>query len=198
MRIYTNYSSSNQKYNYNMSKCNKPCFQANLLPKLEERLIREAKDAGLLDKLNRQFKNIKKWGSPKSFISTAYDLEKCTESLSLENYHLSSNYGGSLGVKAKDSLLKQFLSLKEKNILGAELNILKAVNQNKTEAILKIVQSPKYIKEITGEINPSDEKLAAAIENLSESELIDYRFGLKEHKFDDKFLDIIPGIVKVK
>lgn len=197
MRISTNYSIGNP--NYSMQKCNKPCFQANLMPKLKEALIREAKDAGMLEQFTAQVKNIANWGSPKSFIGTAYNLKKGTESLSLDNYHLSNNYGGILGTKAKDGLLKQFLSLKEKNVTDAEKNIVKAVTQNKTEAILKITQNPKYIKELTGEVNPSDEKLAAAIDNLTESELIDYRFGLKEKVKDaDDFLsNIISGIEKV-
>ena len=198
MRISTNYSIGNP--NYSMQKCNKPCFQANLMPKLHETLIREAKDTGMLDKFTAQVKNIAKWGSPKSFIDTSYDFkfEKGPE-LCLNNYHMSLNYGGDLAVKAKDSLLKQFLSLKEKNVMDAEKNIVKAVTQNKTEAILKITQNPKYIKELTGEVNPSDEKLAAAIDNLTESELIDYRFGLKEKVKDaDDFLsNIISGIEKV-
>ena len=197
MRISTNYSIGNS--NYSMQKCNKPCFQANLMPKLQETLIREAKDDGMLGPLVDQFKNIAKWGSQKSFIGTAYDLKKGTVSLSLDNFHLSNNYGGILGTKANDSLLKQFLSLKEKNIIDAEQNIVKVANQNKTEAILKITQNPKYIKELTGDVNPSDEKLAAAIDNLTEGELIDYRFGLKEKaKYADDFLNnMISGIEKV-
>ena len=197
MKIAANYLSGSSNMNYGRQKCNKHSFQANIMPKLNETLVREAKEAGLLDKFIKQVKNVSRWGSSKSFISTAYDLEKGTESLSVENYHLSSCYGGSLGANAKDSLLKQFLSLKEKNIITAEKNIVDSVNKNKTEAILKIVQTPKYIKELTGEVNPSDEKLAAAIENLTENELIEYRFGLKDYKPDDKFLDIIPGIEKV-
>lgn len=179
MRISTNYSIGSSDKNYSMQKCNKPSFKANLLPKLQETLIREAKDAGMLVKLNEQFRNITRWGSQKSFIDMACDLEKGTKALSLRNYHLSNNYAASLGENTKDSLLKQFLSLKKTNILNAEKNIVKEAEQNKTEAILKIVQTPKYMKELTGEVKPSDEKLAAAIDNLTERELIDYRFGLK-------------------
>ncbi len=111
-------------------------------------------------------------------------------SLCLENYQVSRNYAGDLGVDENAGLLKQFLSLTEDNVLKAEKNVQDLASQNKTEAIIKIASNPKYLKEITGEANPSDEKLAAAIENLTEDQLIDYRFGLKESLLEtSKLLD---------
>lgn len=150
----------------------------------------EAKKSGMLAKLNEQFKNIKNWGSRKSFINQAIDLDTGKTSLCLENYQVSRNYAGDLGVDENAGLLKQFLSLTEDNVLKAEKNVQDLASQNKTEAIIKIASNPKYLKEITGEANPSDEKLAAAIENLTEDQLIDYRFGLKESLLEtSKLLD---------
>ena len=191
MKITTNYQlNCGSTRQQNPQKCGKPSFQANLLPKIEESLIMEAKKSGMLAKLNEQFKNIKNWGSRKSFINQAIDLDTGKTSLCLENYQVSRNYAGDLGVDENAGLLKQFLSLTEDNVLKAEKNVQDLASQNKTEAIIKIASNPKYLKEITGEANPSDEKLAAAIENLTEDQLIDYRFGLKESLLEtSKLLD---------
>ena len=191
MKISTNYQlNCGSAKQQNLQKCGKPAFQANLLPKIEESLIMEAKKSGMLAKLNEQFKNIKNWGSRKSFINQAIDLDTGKTSLCLENYQVSRNYAGDLGVDENTGLLKQFLSLTEDNVLKAEKNVQDLASQNKTEAIIKIASNPKYLKEITGEANPSDEKLAAAIENLTEDQLIDYRFGLKESLLEtSKLLD---------
>lgn len=200
MRISTNYSISNNVHsNYNYQKCNKPCFQANLVPALKETLIMEAKRTGKLGKLNDQFKNIVNWGSPKSFINTSYDLKSGKTLLSLENYHLSKNYGGSLDVKKSSSLLDQFLSITEKKVVDAEKNIVDSVALNKKEATLAIFNKPEYVEKLTGEKNPSIGKLSSAIDQLSEDELLDYRFGLKDksHNIENDFLiNSLVGIEK--
>lgn len=200
MRISTNYSVGHNSYsNYNYQKCNKPCFQANLIPSIEEALIMEAKRTGKLAKLTEQLKNITNWGSPKSFINTSYDLKDDRVLLSLENYHLSKNYGGSLDVKKNKSLLDQFLSLTEKKVLDAEKNIVDSVALNKKEATYAIVNKPEYVEKLTGEKNPSIKKLSSAINQLSEDELIEYRFGLKDKKYDledDFLLNSLVGIEK--
>ncbi len=201
MKVSTNYSIGNNIHsNYNYQKCNKPCFQANLIPAVKETLIMEAKRAGKLGKLNEQLKNIASWGSPKSFINTSYDLNDGKTLLSLENYHLSNNYGGNLGVKKNAGLLEQFLSLTEKKVVDAEKNIADSVALNKKEATLAIFNNPEYVEKLTGEKNPSMGKLKSAINQLSEDELIDYRFGLKDKKFDldnDFFLNSLTGIEKI-
>lgn len=112
----------------------------------------------MLAKLNEQFKNIKNWGSRKSFINQAIDLDTGKTSLCLENYQVSRNYAGDLGVDENAGLLKQFLSLTEDNVLKAEKNVQDLASQNKTEAIIKIASNPKYLKEITGEANPPRRK----------------------------------------
>lgn len=182
--------------NYNTQKCRKPCFQANLTPKLKENLILQAKNSGKLMELIDQFKNIKCWGKENSFIQTSLDLDASKESLTLFNPQKSLYYSGDLEVKSKDSLLKQFLSLTKAKILKAEKNIDDTVELNTNEAIDKIVKSPKAMKKLTGSENPYDEDLAREIERLSEKELIEYRFGLwdmPESKIDDEFMNAIKG-----
>lgn len=200
MRISTNYSTGNNSYsNYNHQKSNKPCFQANLVPALKETLIMEAKRAGKLGKLNEQFKNIANWGSPKSFINTSYDLKRGKTLLALENYHLSKNYGGSLVGKKDSSLLDQFLSLTEKKVMDAEKNIVDSVALNKKEATFAIFNNPEYVQKLTGEANPSIKKLSSAIHQLSEDELIEYRFGLKDKNYnieDDFLINSFVGVEK--
>ncbi len=188
MRITTNYSISNKNYQNNkMQKCNKPCFQANLTKDVQEVLIFEAKKIGLLAKLNEQIKSLADWGSQKSFISTCFNPHNGKTSLALENYHVSRNYAGDLKVNENENLLNQFFSLSAEKVLGAEKNLADAAHENKIKAIDEILKNPKYIKEISGETNPSDEKLAASIEKLTEDDLIDYRFHLK-----DKIVDSLP------
>ncbi len=180
MRITTNYAIGNNCQNNNKKqKCTKPCFQANLVQDVQDVLIMEAKKAGLLEKLNKQMKNLADWGSQKSFISKCFNTENGKTSLTLKNYQLSNSYAGDLRVDENESLLKQFFSLSAEKVLGAEKNLVEAAQENKIKATEKILDNPKYIKTITGEVNPSKEKLGAAIDNLSEDELIDYRFDLK-------------------
>lgn len=108
----------------NMQKCPRPCFQANIMPKLHETLITEAKNQKALPKLIEKVNDLSKWGSQKSFVNFIITPDRQRQLLVLNNYHLSNKKYGSLGVHAKDSILKQFLSLTEDDILRAEKNII--------------------------------------------------------------------------
>ena len=159
----------------NIEKCKKPSFQANLLSKTNELLIMEAKRTGLLANLIEQFKQIKNWGSCKSFIGNVYDNKTGKSFLKIENYSLSTKHNSKLEVDENSSLLKQFLSLNKEKIIKGENNIKDKKEKEKLDAIIKITTTPKFMKKLTGEINPSDEKLARAIENLTEEQLTNYK-----------------------
>ncbi len=103
----------------------KPCFKANIMSHTREILIREAKNSDQLPELIKQFDNIKNWGSQKSFINNIITPDHKKDLLVLDNFHLSNDKHASLGVHAKDSVLKQFLSLKEENIVRAQNSLSK-------------------------------------------------------------------------
>ena len=165
--------------NYAMS-CRKPNFQASLSPDLAERLLLEAKSKHKTEQLADKIIALSEWGSKDSIVDTRIDLDEMSISLALNNPKKSRLYGGNLNVNENKSLLSQFFSLKEKNILEAEQDIINEVDNNKKEAIAKIIDNRKYRERLTGEENPTLRQLDVAIDSLSEAELMDYRFGLSE------------------
>jgi len=166
--------------NYAMS-CRKPNFQASLSPDLAERLLLEAKSKHKTEQLADKIIELSEWGHKDSFVEQSVDLDdNGTVSLALGNRKLSTLYGGNLNVNANKSLLSQFFSLKEKNILEAEKDIVVSVDKNRNEAAAKIIGNPAYIRKVTGEETPTRRQLDVAIDSLSEAELMDYRFGLSE------------------
>ena len=119
MKITTNYALSGRSQNI------QPNFKANITSHTREILIREAKNSEKLPELLKQLDRVKNWGSPKSFINSIITPDRKRDLLVLNNYHLSNEKSASLGVHAKDSVLKQFLSLKEENIVRAQNSLSK-------------------------------------------------------------------------
>lgn len=111
MQISTNYST--------------PSFKANIIPVVEQELILKARKADCLMEFMEQVKNVKSWGSPKSFI--AKSKGQMRDELVLENFHLSNFKTSKLNVKKNKDILSQFLNLKEDDIINAQRNLLNEV-----------------------------------------------------------------------
>lgn len=176
MQINSNYTIAN----YSNRNCKKPCFQAKLSEDLSEKLYVEAKRTNETERLTDAIKQLNSWGREDSIITESIDLDSWNSSLSLGNEKLSTLYGGNLDVNEGMTLYGQFFSLTKQDILDAEQNIIDNVENNKKEAIVKIFKTPKYIEELTGEENPTLRQLDVAIDSLSETQLMEYRFGLKD------------------
>lgn len=121
MRITPNYTMNT--HSQNIQKCNKPNFQANLIPHVQGTLIIEAKKVNKLTELLDQFANIKNWGDEKSFINAIKTPDHHKDLLVLDNYYISNKHHGNLNAHAKDDILTQFLNLKEYNVLNAEKDL---------------------------------------------------------------------------
>lgn len=191
MQINSNYSMQN----YSNRNCKKPCFQARLSEDLSKKLYAEAKRAHETERFNTAVKELNSWGRRDSVITESVDLDNGDVSLSLGNEKLSTLYGGNLNVNKGMTLYGQFFSLEKQDILDAEEDIIKNVENNKKEAILKIIETPRYIERLTGEENPTLRQLDTAIDSLSEVELMEYRFGLHDRVNDSN--DLIKFDVEI-
>ena len=174
MQITSNYAISN----YSNRNCKKPSFQATVSEDLSKKLYADAKRANETERLTDAIKQLNGWGRKDSVIVESLNLDAGSSSLALGNEKLSSLYCGNLNVNEGLTLLGQFFSLEKQDILDAEQNIIDNVANNKKEAIVKIFKTPEYIEELTGEENPTLRQLDVAIDSLSETELMKYRFDL--------------------
>lgn len=173
---------SNIAYN---NDCNKrqqnPAFSARVPEGLKNTILTHAVELGTegLNKAKKQISNVERWGSPMTYLESAFDFSSNTQHLGAGNLSISKMYGA--GFKnQKGNLYDTFMSLKEKDIIDAEQQIVAEVGNNKADLIKKAIQNSKLMKKITGEVNPSDEKLAAMIDKLSEEEIVNLRFNLDE------------------
>ncbi len=163
--------------NYN----SRPAFQARIPLELQNNILRQAVEFGIegLNKAKTQIANVQNWGKSTTILETAFDFSNKTQCLGISNFSISKLYGAGFA-KQKNNIYDTFMSLKEQDILNAEKRITWDVENSKTDLIIKACHDEKLMKKITGEINPSDEKLASAIDKLSEEQVVALRFGLDE------------------
>ena len=163
--------------NYN----SRPAFQARIPQELQNNILRQAVEFGTegLNNAKKQIANVQRWGRPTTILETAFDLSSKTSKLGISNFSTSKLYGAGLE-KQKNNLYDTFMSLKEQDILKAEKQIAWEVENSKMDLINRACRDKKLMKKITGETNPTDEKLASAIDKLDEEQIVTLRFGLDE------------------
>lgn len=163
--------------NYN----SRPAFQARIPQELQNNILRQAVEFGTegLNKAKTQIANVQKWGKSTTILETAFDTSSKNSVLGISNFSISKLYGAGLA-KQKNNIYDTFMSLKEQDILNAEKKIVWEVENSKMDLINRACHDTKLMKKITGEINPSDEKLASAIDKLNEEQIVTLRFGLDE------------------
>lgn len=160
-------------------------FQAKVPKEIKTKILAEAVEYGTrgLDEAKNQLLNVEKWGNPSTYIDLAVDLKEGKEYLGITNMALSKLYGATF--KQKTSMFDTFMSLREKDIIKAENQIKNEVAHSKMDLMSKALIDNKLMKKITGESNPSNEKLTTAIDKLTEEEIVNLRFGLdKPSKFE--------------
>ena len=167
---------------YSPAKTN---FCARIPLNIENKVLAEAVEYGTegLKKARAQIAKVQSWGHPESNIEMAFNPKNKKMNLGLSNFSMSKCYGTALGSFDKD-VYDTFMSLNKSDILNAEKQILEEVEFSKLDLIKKACENPQLMKKITGSVNPSDEDFAAAIDKLSEDEIINLRFNLdKPSKF---------------
>ena len=110
-----------QSYNYNAMNCdsnkgkNKTAFTAQIPAQIERKVLTESVENGskFLSAVKAQLTNIRKWGKPDTVLNEAYDLEKGTTSIGIDNFSISKSYG--MGLPNKSTLAETIMSLKEKD-----------------------------------------------------------------------------------
>lgn len=157
-----------------------PAFQANIDIHLASELRKDAAriSKSMLEKFDNQLSTVVKWGDKASEISESIDFSTGARRLVLNNDTKSSLYGGSLPMAEDNSLLTSFLNLRKSHILKAEKEIEENVSNNKLDIVSKAFEDDYFAEKLTEKILPSDEEVAAAIDRLSEQEIVDLRFGL--------------------
>lgn len=175
---------------YSPAKTN---FCARIPLNIENKVLTEAVEYGTegLKKARAQIAKVQSWGHPESNIEMAFNPKNEKLNLGLSNFSMSKYYGAPLSNGEKD-VYDTFMSLNKSDILNAEKQILEEVENSKLDLVIKACDNPQLMKKITGSVNPSDEDLAAAIDKLSEDEIINLRFNLdKPSKFSQgPILDI--------
>lgn len=159
----------------------RPAFSARIPQKLQNTILRQAIEGGTegLNKAKTQIANVQNWGKSTTILETAFDTSSKNSVLGISNFSISKLYGAGLA-KQKNNIYDTFMSLKEQDILNAEKQIAWEVENSKMDLINRACHDTKLMKKITGEINPSDEKLASAIDKLNEEQIVTLRFGLDE------------------
>lgn len=162
--------------NYTPAKTN---FCARIPLNIENKILTEAVEYGTegLKKAKAQIAKVQSWGHPESSIVMAFNPKNAKMNLGLSNFSISKCYGTALGSFDKD-VYDTFMSLNKSDILNAEKQILEEVEFSKLDLIKKACENPQLMKRLTGKVNPSDEDLAAAIDRLSEEEIVKLRFDL--------------------
>lgn len=170
----------------------RPAFQARVSKELQNTILRESVELGTagLNRAKAQIAKIQNWGSPNSILDSTLDTSTGKMYLGISNFSISKNYGANFE-KDKGNILDTFMSLEKNDILFAEKQIQSEVENNKVALAIKALENKKLLKKITGSESPSNEDLAAAIDKLSEDDIINLRFNLDEpSKFSDgKILD---------
>ena len=158
-----------------------PYFGVKIPQNIKNKVLTEAVEYGTegLNRAKTQIEKVKAWGHRDSELSAAFDIHDNEVGLGLFNISFSKNYGAGFTNK-NDNFYDTFMSLKEKDIQDAEKQIKDAVENSKLDLIAKACESAKIRKKITGIENPTTEDLAAAIDKLSEDEIVKIRFNLDE------------------
>ena len=170
----------------------RPVFKARVPQDIQNTVLLEAVELGTegLNRAKAQIAKVQSWGRPDSNLELAFDTPRGRLLLGMSNFNISKYYGASLG-RDCDNFVDAFMDLQEKDILKAENKIAEEVEICKNDLIQKANLSKKLSKKITGVESPSEKQLRAAVDKLSEDEMIELRFNLdeKSKSWGDNLLD---------